>query len=204
MITLQERAAPLLALVDKAPKCDKATAQERDDGQSTCPLCQGDGDVEYEVLNNMDGLPLGVEFFGIGEAFGAAKRAHEILHDLAALVRDLLAENERLHLLIGSNYKPIDVEQYLSDMSANAFTGRRTARNRPEIPTDAGVPSRDEVMDESGYGAGASWPDESRIDTIATNGPTGLHYPEAMANDPDRITDDEALSRAIGQPGSKK
>lgn len=63
---------------------------------------------------------------------------------------------------------------------ASAFTGRITGRNRADIPTDAGVPSRDQW---AGYGEGWSvgaWPDEQRIDTIAANGPTGAHYEHAI------------------------
>jgi len=62
------------------------------------------------------------------------------------------------------------------------FAGRRTGRNDPSIPTDAGVPLRipdleaDEQFDAECGGT------IERIDIIGANGPTGDHY------------------RAIGQP----
>lgn len=38
-------------------------------GSYECPACQGAGEVEGETYCNFDGLALGVQFFGIGNAF---------------------------------------------------------------------------------------------------------------------------------------
>ena len=144
---------------------------------------------------------------------------------MISLMRELLAENEKLNRWL--NYRQVsestDICGNLTVVAVerpiSAFTGRQTGRNRPDIPSDAGVPPREQ---DAGYGEGWSveplgtfarradaergiaWPDEQRIDTIAANGPTGLHYPAAMCNDPDgRMNEDDAVSRAIGQPGTK-
>lgn len=68
----------------------------------------------------------------------------------------------------------------LDEYASSAFTGRITGRNRADIPSDAGVPPRDECMDESGFGAGASWPSEERIQIIGQNGNDGLAYEHAI------------------------
>ena len=46
-----------------------------------------------------------------------------------------------------------------------AWSGRKTGRNREEIPTNAGVP--------------VIWPDDARIDVIGQNGNEGEHYEES-------------------------
>jgi len=80
-----------------------------------------------------------------------------------------------------------------------AFAGRRTGRNDPSIPTDAGVPRPTEAeireqfdaecggtierIDIIGANGPAEWPEnDDRLHVISQNGPTGDHY------------------RAIGQP----
>lgn len=35
-----------------------------------CPVCDGQGDIPGDVYNNIDGVALGVQFFGVGTEFG--------------------------------------------------------------------------------------------------------------------------------------
>lgn len=39
-----------------------------------CPMCQGDGEIEAADYCNFDGKALGVQFYGIGNEFGAHER----------------------------------------------------------------------------------------------------------------------------------
>lgn len=59
------------------------------------------------------------------------------------------------------------------DAAAAAFTGRRTGRNDPSIPTDAGVPPR---FSQDASGAIVESFALERIDIIGQNGNDGLHY----------------------------
>jgi hypothetical protein len=54
------------------------TAEHKDDGNGeyvTCHICGGDGSIELETTyTNYDNIAIGVQFFGVGNEFGAADR----------------------------------------------------------------------------------------------------------------------------------
>ena len=102
---------------------------------------------------------------------------------MISLMRELLAENEKLNRWM--NYRQVsestDIFGNLTTMAIerpSPFTDRRTARNRADIPTNAGVPLREAELREiyeQECGGTISY-DESRIDTIASNGNTNQPY----------------------------
>lgn len=164
MTTLQQRAAPLLA------KCD---------GEH----------CDYLDLRNS----------------GAVHRVPSVREhyypDLAALLREALGEIERLqqahlwrsmppHCPTCSCDEDLPTESIVQKMhggGATAFTGRRTARDNPDIPTDAGVPERE-------------WPDEARIDVIGQQGNTRDHYPQAeILSQSRQQVGDLAVSFTVGR-----
>lgn len=66
----------LEALAEKATKGDLLTAEEHIQHEwQECPFCDGSGEVEASVYVNFDSKALGVQFYGIGQEFGA----HEAL-----------------------------------------------------------------------------------------------------------------------------
>ena len=67
--------AELRALLAACTKGDLSTAQRHIVCESVeCPACQGDGEVEAADYCNFDGVALGVQFYGIGQEFGAHEK----------------------------------------------------------------------------------------------------------------------------------
>lgn len=95
MTNNDELALKLKAAAEKATVLNLETAQiERgNDGYYECPVCCGLGEVEAETdFCNIDGVALGVQFYGIGEHHGAAE---EYFRTVApANVLALLAERD--------------------------------------------------------------------------------------------------------------
>ncbi|QMV32437.1 hypothetical protein KMC43_gp62 [Ralstonia phage Raharianne] len=100
----------------------EATPQDFDSGEIMrnagewidCPHCGGEGAVQLEIdYCNYDGQALGVQFYGIGNAHGAAERYYRAMRPAVALtmiacIRELEAaeaEVERLRNLCGEMYQ---------------------------------------------------------------------------------------------------
>lgn len=64
-----DQIAALVDAADKATPGDLDSAEKIRNDVITCPLC-GDGDVDRKMFLNIDGQAIGVEIFGVGEAFG--------------------------------------------------------------------------------------------------------------------------------------
>ncbi|QMV33475.1 hypothetical protein 8G_00043 [Ralstonia phage Hyacinthe] len=74
----------------------EATPQDFDSGEIMrnagewidCPHCGGEGAVQLEIdYCNYDGQALGVQFYGIGNAHGAAERYYRAMRPAVALTR---------------------------------------------------------------------------------------------------------------------
>lgn len=78
---ITELAQSLKAAAEKATALNLDTAQEvRDeDGYLECPVCGGEGSVDAERdYCNIDGVALGIQFYGIGEHHGLAEQYFRI------------------------------------------------------------------------------------------------------------------------------
>lgn len=76
MTNNDELVLKLKAAAEKATalNLDSAAIQRGDDGYYVCPVCCGEGEVEAKTdFCNIDGVALGVQFYGIGEHHGAAE-----------------------------------------------------------------------------------------------------------------------------------
>ena len=81
MTDITELAQSLKAAAEKATALNLDTAQEvRDeDGYLECPVCGGEGSVDAERdYCNIDGVALGIQFYGIGEHHGLAEQYFRI------------------------------------------------------------------------------------------------------------------------------
>ncbi|WP_257983488.1 ead/Ea22-like family protein [Klebsiella michiganensis] len=78
---ITELAQSLKAAAEKATALNLDTAQEvRDeDGYLECPVCGGEGSVDAERdYCNIDGVALGIQFYGIGDHHGLAEQYFRI------------------------------------------------------------------------------------------------------------------------------
>jgi len=118
-----------------------ATPQEIDGAQRiehyedgshiACPACGGEGDVPYEAdFCNYDGVAIGVQFYGIGNEFGAAEAYFRAAKP--ANVLDLIADAE-MWRWFKANYGALSLaEQFASDVP-NVFTRGLKSRSWDEI-----------------------------------------------------------------------
>ncbi|WP_241723048.1 hypothetical protein [Raoultella sp. HC6] len=91
---ITELAPAMKAAAEKATALNLDTAQEvRDeDGYLECPVCGGEGSVDAERdYCNIDGVALGIQFYGIGEHHGLAEQYFRIATpaNILALVETL-------------------------------------------------------------------------------------------------------------------
>lgn len=72
------------------------SAENKDEnGYAECPCCGGEGAVLVEAdYCNYDNVALGVQFYGIGNEFGAAEAYYRAANPAAVMA--LIAENEKL------------------------------------------------------------------------------------------------------------
>lgn len=94
MTDITELAPAMKAAAEKATALNLDTAQEvRDeDGYLECPVCGGEGSVDAERdYCNIDGVALGIQFYGIGEHHGLAEQYFRIATpaNILALVETL-------------------------------------------------------------------------------------------------------------------
>ncbi len=100
MTDITELAQSLKAAAEKANALNLDTAQEvRDeDGYLECPVCGGEGSVDAERdYCNIDGVALGIQFYGIGEHHGLAEQYFRIATpaNILALVEGLEKAQQR-------------------------------------------------------------------------------------------------------------
>lgn len=91
-------------LLAKATPGDLSTAEVVDEGLVTCPICDGEGDVEAKHFTNIDDKALGVQFYGIGTDFGVHEELWSALikaaPDLITELRQLRETNQRLNEVV--------------------------------------------------------------------------------------------------------
>ena len=96
-----EQIQALKAAAEKATALDldSAQLQRGNDGYYECPVCCGAGEVEAKTdFCNIDGVALGVQFYGIGEHHGAAEAYFRAANP--ATILSLLAERDADKALI--------------------------------------------------------------------------------------------------------
>jgi len=108
MTNNDELAIKLKAEADKATVLNLDTAQiERgNDGYYECPVCCGEGEVEAKTdFCNIDGVALGVQFYGVGEHHGAAEEYFRAVSpaNILALLAERGADKEEIEKLRVSN-----------------------------------------------------------------------------------------------------
>lgn len=101
MTDISELVQMIKAAVEKATPLCLDTSQEvrNDDDYIECPACCGEGHVDAETdYCNIDGVPLGVQFYGIGEYHGAAEEYFRIVTpaNILALTTELEKARERI------------------------------------------------------------------------------------------------------------
>lgn len=103
----------LKAAAEEVTALDLGSAQiERgNDGYYECPVCCGAGEVEAKTdFCNIDGVALGVQFYGIGEHHGAAEAYFRAANP--ANILSMLAERDADKALIAEQEKRIaELEQ---------------------------------------------------------------------------------------------
>lgn len=113
MTNNDDLALKLKAAAEKATSLnlDSAEIQRGSDGYYECPVCCGAGEVEAKAdFCNIDGLALGVQFYGIGEHHGAAEEYFRAA--APANILDLLAERDADKMRIEM------LEEYVNDRDA--------------------------------------------------------------------------------------
>ncbi|WP_103727618.1 hypothetical protein [Novosphingobium sp. HII-3] len=143
----------LKALHEAATPGDLSAAEEYTASETVeCPCCQGDGEVEAADYCNFDGVALGVQFYGIGQEFGAHEALWTYLRNAVPEILTLIAERDALR----GAWQPIETapkdgtEVILSGLYPENDQGLPTARVtagfwiEPEAPVigDCGGPCR--------------------------------------------------------------
>jgi hypothetical protein len=86
----------LRGLIAACTKGDLSTAQRHIKTETVeCPACHGDGEVEAADYCNFDGVALGVQFYGIGEQFGAHEKLWSAVSAHLPALLDRLEAAER-------------------------------------------------------------------------------------------------------------
>lgn len=119
MTLTNEQIQALKSAAEKATalNLDSAQLERGNDGYSECPICCGAGEVEAENdFCNIDGVALGVQFYGIGEHHGAAEAYFRAVPP--AVIRSLLAEREADKALIAELEKYAEAEASGADKVA--------------------------------------------------------------------------------------
>ena len=87
----------LKALHEAATPGDLSAAEEHTASETVeCPCCQGDGEVEAADYCNFDGVALGVQFYGIGQEFGAHEALWTYLIKHIPEILTLIAERDAM------------------------------------------------------------------------------------------------------------
>jgi len=87
----------LRGLIAACTKGDLSTAQRYIKAETVeCPACHGDGEVDAADYCNFDGVALGVQFYGIGEHFGAHEKLWSAVSAHLTALLDRLEAAERV------------------------------------------------------------------------------------------------------------
>jgi hypothetical protein len=87
----------LKKLHEFATKGDLSTAERYTEHEHIeCPVCQGDGEVLASDYCNIDGKALGVQFYGIGNEFGAHEALWSYLVHSVPAILAMAEERERM------------------------------------------------------------------------------------------------------------
>lgn len=106
MTNEQIQALKAAAEIVTALDLDSAQLQRGNDGYYECPVCCGAGEVEAKTdFCNIDGVALGVQFYGIGEHHGAAEAYFRAAKP--EIILSLLAERDADKALIAEQAKSI-------------------------------------------------------------------------------------------------
>ena len=98
---------------------DLSTAEQRlGPDMFVCPVCDGEGDVPGAIHNNIDGVAMGVQFFGVGHEFGkyeAFFRAAnpEAVLSLITRIRELEAGLDEIRDGMVASRDDISVEDWI-------------------------------------------------------------------------------------------
>lgn len=112
----------LRELLAKASPQNLSTAEIVENGHYDCPLCE-EGEVEGRVYTNYDGLPLGVQFFGIGDAFGHAEALFAgAIKALPALLDEVTTLRQRVAELEGARA----VRKHADELAIRALGSKQT------------------------------------------------------------------------------
>ncbi|WP_316992770.1 ead/Ea22-like family protein [Enterobacter asburiae] len=92
---------------------DTAQVKRGNDGYLECPCCEGAGYVEEEAdFCNIDGVALGVQFYGIGEHHGLAEAYFRAANPATVLaLLDELEASEKLNAELMEKQRLIDICQ---------------------------------------------------------------------------------------------
>lgn len=101
MTNNDELALKLKEAAEKATSLnlDSAEIQRGNDGYYECPVCCGEGEVEAKSdFCNIDGVALGVQFYGVGEHHGAAEEYFRAASpaNILALLAERDAKDKRI------------------------------------------------------------------------------------------------------------
>lgn len=118
----------LKRLAEAATPQNFDSAEEKaENGYIECPHCGGQGEVERQVdYCNYDNVAIGVQFYGIGNEFGAAEAYYRAANPAAvmALIADFDAEHARAGRLQQMVTDGIEREQVLREQLAGVTADR--------------------------------------------------------------------------------
>lgn len=113
MSNIDKRALREAAEKATALNLDTAQVKRGDDGYLECPCCEGAGYVEEEAdFCNIDGVALGVQFYGIGDHHGLAEKYFRAANPATVLaLLDELEAAEKLNAELMEKQRLIDICQ---------------------------------------------------------------------------------------------
>lgn len=99
----------LKKLHEAATKGDLSTAERHvAEEHIECPVCQGDGEVLASDYCNIDGKALGVQFYGIGNEFGAHEALWTYLVHSVPAILAMAEERERMREALSNLYAAVN------------------------------------------------------------------------------------------------
>lgn len=108
----------LKKLHEAATKGDLSTAERYTEHEHIeCPVCQGDGEVLASDYCNIDGKALGVQFYGIGNEFGAHEALWSYLVHSVPAILAMAEERQADHAEI--NLKADFIDKTLNQLAAS-------------------------------------------------------------------------------------
>ncbi|HIF7010524.1 TPA: ead/Ea22-like family protein [Klebsiella pneumoniae] len=132
---ITELAQSLKAAAEKVTALNLDTAQEvRDeDGYLECPVCGGEGSVDSERdYCNIDGVALGIQFYGIGEHHGLAEQYFRIA--TPSNILSLIEVLEKAHTINAAAEKLVRCKvRYHSELNYRALAALFGV-NIPDLP----------------------------------------------------------------------